>query len=400
VNVFEQRGIQPVINAAGTLTRLAGGLVRPEVAAAMAEAARYSVNMVDLQAAAAKRIAEVTGAESGYVTSGASAGLLLATAACLTRLDPARMAALPDIDDQPREVLVARGQRNSYDHALRAAGARLVEVGLPDRASGAGIRDAEPWEYAEAVTTQTVAIYYVASREARPALSEVAEVARAADIPLIVDAAAELPPQSNLQAFIAAGADLVVYSGGKAIGGPQASGILCGRRDLIMAAALQHLDMDVRWDLWNPPPALIDKTQLKGLPRHGIGRSCKVGKEEVIGLLTALDLFVAEGDVARHAGWLVLCRDLADGLSPHATMDVAIKGATDIALVPKVELAFAEDNTGAALQLVEALQAGAPAIHTDPMFVERGVVVFNPMCLRDGDTATIIERVLDHLADS
>ena len=195
MNVFDRRDVRPVINAAGTLTRLAGGIVHPDAAAAMAEAAGFSVDMAELQAHASDRIATVTGAEAGYVTSGASAGIMLATAACLTGLDPARMAKLPHTRSMRNDVLVARSQRNSYDHAVRAAGARLVEIGLPDRVAGAGVRDAEPWEFAEANTDRTAAVYYAAHRQARPPLDQVTAMAHEAGLPVIVDAAAELPPQ-------------------------------------------------------------------------------------------------------------------------------------------------------------------------------------------------------------
>ncbi len=359
----------------------------------MAEAGACSVDIETLQAQASKTIAALTGAESGYVTSGASAGLLLATSACLAGLDPARMAGLPGGVESRNEVLVARGQRNSYDHAVRAAGAQLVEIGLPDRGSGAGVRDTEAWEYDAAITNKTAAILYTAGAGARPSVHEVAAVAQAARIPVIVDAAAELPPQSNLQAFIEAGADLVIFSGGKAIGGPQASGILCGRRDLIMSAALQHLDMDVLWDLWSPPSNLIDKSRLGGLPRHGIGRSCKVGKEEIAGLLTALDLFVAEGDAVRHARWLTICQDLASGLPRSGRIAVDVEAGDDIGAIPKLVLGFPADETGKALELIKTLLSATPAIHTDIFRHEQGLVVFNPICLRDGDTAEIIRRV-------
>src|SRR5260370_1181523 len=116
-----------------------------------------------------------------------------------------------------------------------------------------------------------------------------ARLARARGLPVLVDAAGELPPRANLRAILGAGADLVAFSGGKAIRGPQATGILCGRRDLIAAAAVQMLDMDDHFDLWNPPVDYIDKTQLGGIPRHGIGRAMKVSKEEIVALLTALD---------------------------------------------------------------------------------------------------------------
>lgn len=397
MNVFERRGVRTVINAAGTVTRLSGGIMRSEVAAAMAESSSLCVEMTELEAHASEIIANVTGAEAGYITAGASAGLLLATAACLTGLDPSRMAKLPDTTGMKNEVIIAQGQRNGYDHAVRAAGGKLVEVGLADRLSGAGVRDVEGWEFAEAINEKTAAVFYVAGRNARPPLSEVVEVARQAGMPVIVDAAAELPPQSNLRRFIAEGADLVAFSGGKAIGGPQASGILCGRRDLVMSAALQHLDLDVLWDFWSPPASLIDKSRIKGLPRHGIGRSCKVGKEEIIGLLTALELFVAEGDAERHGRWLLAARKLVERLASLERVEVALTGASDVQQVPKVELRFARGAERAAARLIHALLDSSPPVHVDQTFIDRGVVTLDPVCLRPGEAEVIARVVLNHL---
>jgi seryl-tRNA(Sec) selenium transferase len=393
VNIYERRGVPTVINAAGTLTRLSGAIMRPEIAAAMAEAAAFPVDMAVLQAHASDAIADATGAEAGYVTSGAAAGLLVGTAACVTGLDASAMARLPDASGLKDEVVVARSQRNGYDHAVRTVGVRLVEVGLPDRASGAGVRDAEPWEYAGVIGDRTAAVFYVAGRDARPPLSDVAAVAHAAGVPVIVDAAAELPPQANLKRFIAEGADLVVFSGGKAIGGPQASGILCGRRDLIMASALQHLDMDVMAEFWTPPARLIDRDRLKGLPRQGIGRPCKAGKEEIVGLLTALELFIAEGDAARHARWLADARIVAGGLSGATDAEVVLIGGDDIGAVPRVTLRFPRGHESRAAELIRALLRHDPAIHADAGDHERGVVAFNPMCLRPGDAEAVARAV-------
>ncbi|MBM3583340.1 MAG: selenocysteine synthase [Alphaproteobacteria bacterium] len=391
--VYESLGVRTIINAKGPSTRLSGGLMRPEVAAAIAEASRACVDIAELQAAAGRAIAEATGAEAGLVTSGAAAALLLGTAAALTGLDPARMARLPDTTGFANEVVVARSQRNQYDHAVRAAGARLVEVGLPDRVSGAGVRDAESWEYAAAIGERTAAVLYVAQGEARPALAEVARVAHAARVPVIVDAAAQLPPAVNLRRFIAEGADLVAYSGGKAIGGPQASGILCGRRDLVMAAALQMLDMDVVFAQWSPPPSLIDKARLVGAPPHGIGRPCKAGKEEIVGLVAALRLFLAEGDAARTRRWRGLATDLVAALRGLNGASVSLRDAGVDGSVPMVELALAPDAPMTALALATALQDGEPSIHVDPHRLDAGVVLFGPTCLEPDAPALIGRRV-------
>jgi D-glucosaminate-6-phosphate ammonia-lyase len=393
MNIYERRGVRTLINAKGPATRLSGGIMRPEVTAAMAEAARHCVDMAELEAHASQVIAAVTGAEAGYVASGAAACLTLATAACITGLEPGRMARLPDTTGMKNEVIVVRSQRNFYDHAVRAAGIRLVEVGLPDRYAGAGVRDAEAWEIADAITDRTVAVFYVADTAARPPLAEVVKVAHAAGIPVIVDAAAQLPPQSNLRRFIELGADLVAFSGGKALNGPQGTGILAGRRELIVAAALQHLDLDIAWEQWSPPPTLIDKERLKGVPQHGIGRPCKVGKEQIIGLLTALELFVAEGDAARHQRWRAMMETLANGLQGIPGAKVALHGVASTEEVPVVTLTLERSNRLSALDLVIALQDGSPAIQADPLLCDQRIVTFNPMCLQPGEGEIVAASV-------
>jgi D-glucosaminate-6-phosphate ammonia-lyase len=397
-NPYRQRGLRTVINAKGPATRLSGGIMRPEVIAAMAAAAGHCIDMAELEAHASEVIAAITGAEAGYVASGAAACLLLATAACVTGLDPGRMARLPDTTGMKSEIVIVRSQRNFYDHAVRAAGIRLIEVGLPDRYAGAGLRDAEAWEIADAITDRTAAVFYVADRQARPPLSDVIAVAHAASVPVIVDAAAQLPPQANLRRFIAEGADLVAFSGGKAINGPQATGILCGRRDLVMAAALQHLDLDISWQQWAPPPRLIDKARLKGVPQHGIARTAKVGKEQIIGLLTALELFVGEGDAARHHRWKVLAEALAAGLAGLPGTTLAVTGMDTIEEVPTVVLTMGKGSPIAAIDLVIALQNGTPSIAADPTLCDDGVVIFNPLCLQPTEPQLIAAAVRQVLA--
>ncbi|MBI4551920.1 MAG: aminotransferase class V-fold PLP-dependent enzyme [Candidatus Latescibacteria bacterium] len=393
LNIYERLGVRTLINASGPATRLSGSIMPPEVADAMREASQYCVDIAELQARASEIIADITGAEAGYVTSGAAAGLLLGTAACVTGLDPGKMNRLPDTTGMKNEVLIPRSHRNFYDHAVRSAGVRLVEVGIADRFSGAGVRDTEAWEIADAVTERTAAVCYVAYSHSLPPLSAVVDVAHAAGVPVLVDAAGQLPPASNLRRFIAEGADLVAFSGGKAIRGPQSSGILCGRRDLIAAAALQHLDLDILFDQWHPPPSLIDKNRLPGAPQHGIGRPCKVGKEEIVGLLTALKLFVDEDPEVRRQRWLRLMEGLASALQDirHTEVSVVADRKRD---VPAVQLKLDEALLGlSALDLITQLQDGEPSIHANPTRVSEGVVLFGPMCLKDGEPELIGLRV-------
>ncbi len=289
VSIYQRFGVKPLINAAGTKTRLGGAHMPPEVLEAMAEAAREAVDMAALQAAASRVIARVTGAEAGYVTSGAAAALTLGAAACITGLDPAKIDQLPNTDGLPNEILIFRSHRNSYDHGWRAAGASLVEIGMDDRTAGSGVRLLEPWEIEAAVSERTVALAYVANLRNEPPLEPLIETAHACGIPVLVDAAGRLPPEENLRYFIEAGADLVAFSGGKAIGGPQSTGILCGKKHLIQAVLLNHLDMDMDLDLWDPPEDLLPRAAFKALPHHGIGRGFKVSRENIIALLVALE---------------------------------------------------------------------------------------------------------------
>jgi D-glucosaminate-6-phosphate ammonia-lyase len=379
--IYERLGVPVIVNAKGTATRLSGGIMHPEVSAAMVEASTSCVDMVQLHAAASRRIAAATGAESGLVTAGAAAALMLAAAATMAGLDPAAMASLPKSHGRRHEIVMVRSQRNAYDHAIRTAGARIVEVGLLDRFAGAGERDTDPWEIAAAIGERTAAVLWVADTQARPPLAAVIAVAHERGVPVIVDAAAELPPKANLRRFIEAGADLVAFSGGKALGGPQASGILAGRRDLVMSAALQQLDLDMADEVFTPPAAFIDKSRLPGLPRNGVGRVAKVGKEEIAGLMVALERFMAESDEARVARWSVPLEAIRAGL-PNVPLELVLGP------VPRLRLDLA--SVEAARDLERALRRSDPAIFVEPADLDQGRLWLSPLCLREADPARIV----------
>ena len=397
-NVYERLGVPTIINAKGTATRVSGAPMPPEIAAAMQEATQHCVDMAELQGRASEIIAEATGAEAGMVTAGASAGLLLGTAACLAGLDPARMNRLPDTTGMKDEAVVVRSQRNFYDHAVRAAGARLVEVGLPDRYSGAGVRDAEAWEIDDAISERTACVFYVAQPSSRPALAAVAEVAHAKGVPVLVDAASQIPPIRNLRRFLEEGADIVSISGGKAILGPQGSGFLCGRRDLVASALLQNLDQDLFFEQWRPPLSLFAGLNLRGLPQHGIGRSCKVGKEQIVALLTALGLFVDEDIGERNRRCLARLKDIEEHLASEIGRGARIEESANQE-EPVLLLDVSSRAHGpSAFDVVIALQDGSPAVHVDPSFVDEGRVVMRALCLKDGESRVIARRINEVLA--
>jgi D-glucosaminate-6-phosphate ammonia-lyase len=385
-DIYAALGVKRRINAAGTLTRLGGALMDEEVVAAMAAAARASVDIGELQAAASRTISKLTGAEAGIVTTGAAAALTLAAAAAMTRWDIARMAALPHADGFPNEIILPRTHYTSYAHALRASGARIVDIGHNDRGTGAGVRGLEAWEIEAAITPRTAALAFAANPANADDLATVVEVCRSKNIPVIVDAAAQLPPKSNLGKFFDIGADLVAFSGGKAIGGPQASGILAGRRDLVGAALVQQLDMDVPPATWSPPD-LIDVKAMKGIPHHGLGRGFKAGKEEIVGLLVALERFAAAADEASNAALEKRLQAIAKEIGSKVSMKVL--SARETGRVPQLHLTVKEP-----VELSRRLQAGDPPVHLSERFAAQGVLIVDPQALRPDDDAVLVAALL------
>lgn len=389
-DIYAALGVRRRINAAGTLTRLGGALMDPEVVDAMARAARASVDIGELQAAASRTISRITGAEAGIITTGAAAALTLAAAAAMTRWDVARMAALPHADGFPNEILLPRTHYTQYAHALRASGARLVDLGHNDRGTGAGVRGLEAWEIEAAITPRTAAFAFAANPGNIPDLQTVIEVCKARDIPVIVDAAAQLPPKANLRRFFELGADLVAFSGGKAIGGPQASGILAGRRDLAGAALAQQLDMDVSPSTWTPPD-LIDAGKMKGVPHHGLGRGFKAGKEEIVGLVVALERFAAADDEAANAALEARLQRIAQLLGEACP--TRILPARETGRVPQLHLSVKEPYAAS-----RRLQAGDPPVHLSERFAAQGILVVDPQALRPEDDAALAAAVRNALA--
>ena len=392
---YEELGVPTVINASGTLTRLGGSRMAPETLAAMAEAAASFVPMDALQARAGEIIAEITGAEGGYVVSGAAAGLSLGIAACVAGMDVAAMDHLPDTTGLKNEVVVQRGHRNAYDHAIRAVGVRMIEVGYLGYPGAGGTY---PWQIAEAITERTAAVACpILDTPGTIPLPEVCRIAHAHGIPVVVDAAAELPPRANLRRFIAEGADLVVFSGGKAIAGPQASGILAGRADLIASVALQHQDMDVRPQTWSWRP-LLDARRLAGVPHQGFGRSMKVGREEVAGLLTALRRYASGSDEADLERWQRLLDPIEQSLDGLPGLRVSRLVAAHKP-VPSLRIDLDGESAGdRAYDLVNRLLAGQPAIAIDQSHAEHGRLSINPMALTEDEAIIVAQRLREELA--
>ena len=211
-SVFERLGVEPVINGSHWRTVLGGSIMPPEVLDAMVEAAGYFVDVDDLNRQAGEYIASITGAEGGMVTAGCAAAQVLQAAACMAGRDEAKILQLPDTAGMPNEIVIQRCQRNKYDNAFRMAGARLVEVGSET--------DTTPDQLEVAFGTDTAGVAYVWDMRFQGlSLEQVIAIAHKRDVPVLVDAAAELPPVENLTRFISMGADMVAFSGGKGVRG-------------------------------------------------------------------------------------------------------------------------------------------------------------------------------------
>ena len=389
MGIYEELDVRTVINAAGHMTRLSGSCMDSEVLDAMAEASQSYVKMEDLQEAAGRVISEITGAEASYVAPGAAACLTLAAAACICGMDPNKMNRLPDTEGMKNEIIVHRAHRCDYDQALRAPGARLVEVGFPYFGFGTF-----PYELESAINDRTAAIaYHAGGLKEVLSLPEVVDIAHSRDIPVIVDAAAELPPASNLQRFISEGADLVAISGGKAIRGPQASGFLCGRKDLIRSAAMQHQDMTLNIETWSYRDWIEDGL-IAGPPHHGIGRGMKVGKEEIVGLIVALRRYVSRDHDAEMAEWQRQVAFVAETLADQPGVEVRVEEASDAHPVPSTWIVPDKDNMGKDVyEVILALQAHDPPVCVNEDYAYQGALVISPMALRDGEERIVAERL-------
>lgn len=398
MGIYDEIGVRTVINAAGPLTRLSGAPLHSDVTAAMADAARQCVPIEELQEAAGKYLAAVTGAAAGYVTAGAAAGLTLGAAACIAGLDVAAMDQLPDTTGLRDEIIIQRPHLTAYSHALRLSGARLVEVGYLGYPGGG---TSWPWQIEAAITARTAALAWsVGGGPGAATLEEVVAIARRRDLPVIVDAAAALPPPENLRAFIAAGADLVAFSGGKAIGGPQASGLLLGRADLIESVALQHQDMDVHPLTWTWRERYLDSGRLPGPPHHGIGRPMKVGKEEIAGLVVALRRFVARDFAAERQmqlsqlATIVAALDRLPGARASILDDSRAPRPYPLALIHLDETMLGRS----AETIVNELMAGEPRVAVTQGFLHERALAINPAALRAGEEVIVASCLREVLA--
>jgi L-seryl-tRNA(Ser) seleniumtransferase len=366
MSIYRELGVRPVINACATLTRLGGSIMPPEVLEAMAEASRHFVNLDELQRRVGERIAALTQNEAAYVSSGAAAGLALATAACVAGTDPAAIRQLPDLTGLKSEVIIHRAHRNGYDHAVRQVGARMVEIGYSTGTAR--------WELERAITPQTAAIFWfqgaMSGRGDIP-LAQVIETAKAHGVPVIVDGAAQLPPANNLWNFTKMGADLAIFSGGKDLRGPQPTGLILGRRELIEACALN------------------------ANPNHSIGRPMKVGKEEMVGLLAAVQRYITMDHEARAEQCEQIVAYWNEALNTIPGLCARRDFPNEAGQPLGWTLVTVEANViGLSRdEIVKRLAEGDPAVAVAPSGQDG--IHLNPMTLEPGEEKIVLERLIE-----
>ncbi len=369
MSLYDDLGIPPLINAAATLTRLGGSLMPPAVVQAMAEAGRSFIELDELQRRAGKRIAALTRNEAAYISSGAAAGLVLTTAACVTGNDPTAIDRLPDLTGLKDEVLIHHTHRNGYDHAVRQVGVRLVEIGSE---SGTTREELE-----QAISPRTAAIAWfqgiMTGRGDLP-LKDVIEIAKSRGIPVIVDAAAQLPPVENLWRFTEMGADLVIFSGGKDLRGPQSSGLILGKKELIAACALN------------------------GNPNHSIGRPMKVGKEEIAGLVAAVERYVGLDHAARELYCESTVAEWSAGLEGFPGVSCKRDYPNEAGQpLPWLLITIEPEKAGFTRDdVIAGLESGSPVIKVMPHAADS--IHVNPMTLEPGEEKIVLDRLLEALS--
>jgi uncharacterized pyridoxal phosphate-dependent enzyme len=326
--IYESLGVRPFINARGTFTIITGSQSLPQVKQAMMKASRHFINLDELMEAVSRRIAELTKAEWGIVTAGCAAAIAHATAACIAGSDPEKMQRLPKLDGLKSEVVMPRYARNVYDHATRMVGATVVEA-----------ETAEQFEKALGPKTAMVLIMSSPAAEKGPlSIENASRIARAHNVPLLVDAAAENLTIPNIH--LAHGATMVAYSGGKVMRGPQAAGLLLGPKDLLQAA-------------W-----------LNAAPHHAFGRALKAGKEEVMGMLAALETWVHRDLAAewkQWESWLEMIRERVTRVPGISTEILQPEDLSNHA--PQLRLNWDAAKVGiTGMEVGRSLDRGAPRI--------------------------------------
>jgi D-glucosaminate-6-phosphate ammonia-lyase len=362
---FEELGVRTFINAAGTYTALTASLMPPEVMAAMQYASKHYVALNELQDAVGARIASLLGSEAAMVTSGAAGALTIGTAACITGTNKEFILRIPDLRGMKDEVIIQKSHRYGYDHAVRATGIRMVEV---ETAA----------ELEAAVSERTAMMLFFNNNDpvGQIRAPEFVALGKKHKVPTFNDASADVPPVSRLTEYIKMGFDLVTFSGGKGICGPQSAGLLFGRKDLIEAARL------------NTSPN-----------SDTLARGMKVNKEEMLGMLVALELYLKRDHDAEWKEWERRVETIVDSVKGVPTMTPEIEVPEIANHTPHLKLRWDKEVMKIAPpEVARALREGKPSIEVCPM-TNQERLVFTVWMMQPGD-AQVVARRLREVLDS
>ena len=364
-------GITPLINAGGPNTRHSGSRPRPEAIRAMEAMREVFVQIDELLIAAGERIAELTGNEAATITSGASGGLVVQAAAAMAKDDPDRISQLPITDGMPHELIIQRGHRFIYDHLYLAAGARFVEVGSTD---GCTLDEVEA-----AITARTAGIIHLESpfkSVGAVPLPDLADLAHSRGLPVLADCASMLPPRANLTIFTDQGADLVSFSGGKAVRGPQSTGFLIGK------------------------PEWVEYARLNNAPNPGVTRAQKVSKEEIAGLLAALEVFVDIDEEIETRHYREQMNLVVDQIAEIPGMAAEVKHNYDH-YIPQAVVTFGDDWRGpSTAEIVERLKAGTPRVFAADGQGPSNTMWIDPLNLQDREVEIVAEQFRNILIEA
>ena len=366
-SIYNRLGVRPFINARGTITTLGGSIMPAPVVAAMVEASQHFVALNQLQEKAGEYIASLTGAEAAFICAGAASGMMLAGAACLTGEDRTVVENLPDIGDRPNEFIISLVDSHTYIHqGFKVCGGSLAKAGTHSQVSAD--------DYAKSIAKNTAALVFFLGSQPKDQLPEIIALAHRHELPVIVDAAAQLPPRSNLTDLTSMGADLVVFSGGKGLFGPQSSGLILGRRDLIRACALNSN------------------------PHSAIGRGMKVGKEEIAGLVKAVELFMEQDEEALIQEWEKRCQLIATAVQNVAGIQPMYQPPYTSQFPPASPMLTIHFDASAPLEataVARALEEGEPAILVS---ASTDALTIGPQTLQEGEERIIARRLGEILA--
>jgi L-seryl-tRNA(Ser) seleniumtransferase len=352
---FRELGIRPFINASGTYTAMTASLMPPQVMDAINYASKHYVMLEELQQKVGERIATLVHAEAAMVTSGAASALTLGTAAVLTGTDQQKMIALPDLTGMKTEVIIQKAHRFGYDHAVRNCGVRLVEV-----------ETREDLERAVNPNTAMMLFYNNNNKEGRIQDEEFVQLGKKHAVPTLNDAAADVPPVENLWKYTKMGFDLVAFSGGKGIRGPQSAGLLLGRKDLIAAARL------------NAPPN-----------GNTVGRGMKVNKEEIVGMLAALELYLKKDHAREQQDFERRAETIRSSVATLPGVKAEIFTPEVANHVPHVRITWDDKNPTPAA-VVTAMRDGEPSI---AIRSEGPALVIGVWMMRPGEDKIVAKRL-------